>query len=109
MAAKKGAGKHKVVPTIDFEEIVVDLPAVEQLDRDYFAYGQQVIEDRAVPSAADGLKFGAAAAAPPPAIPPTLPGGAAPLPMALPPHAATEGAAPQPVVPRSRPPANAAR
>ena len=56
MAAKKGAGKHKVVPTIDFEEIVVDLPAVEQLDRDYFAYGQQVIEDRAVPSAADGLK-----------------------------------------------------
>ncbi len=56
MAAKKGAGKHKVVPTIDFEEIVVDLPAVEQLDRDYFAYGQQVIEDRAVPLAADGLK-----------------------------------------------------
>ncbi|MFN8021695.1 MAG: DNA topoisomerase (ATP-hydrolyzing) subunit A [Acidimicrobiales bacterium] len=56
MAAKKSAGKHRVVPTIDFQEVVVDLPAVEQLDRDYFAYGQQVIEDRAVPSAADGLK-----------------------------------------------------
>lgn len=60
MAATKGKGapkgKHRVVPTADFEEIVVELPAVEQLDRDYFAYGQQVIEDRAVPSAADGLK-----------------------------------------------------
>ena len=63
-----------------------------------------------LPSAADGLKFGAAAAAPPPAIPPTLPGGAAPLPMALPPHAATEGVPAQPPAgPRSRPPANAAR
>ncbi|MEZ5250166.1 MAG: DNA gyrase subunit A [Ilumatobacteraceae bacterium] len=60
MAATKGKGaskgKPRVVPTADFEEVVVELPAVEQLDRDYFAYGQQVIEDRAVPSAADGLK-----------------------------------------------------
>ena len=45
-----------MVAEADFEETVVDLPAVEQLDKDYFAYGQQVIEDRAVPSAADGLK-----------------------------------------------------
>ncbi|MCX6521575.1 MAG: DNA topoisomerase (ATP-hydrolyzing) subunit A [Actinobacteria bacterium] len=61
MAASKskagGAkGKSRVVAEADFEEIIVDLPAVEQLDKDYFAYGQQVIEDRAVPSAADGLK-----------------------------------------------------
>lgn len=56
MAASKGKGKHRVVPTVEFEEVIVELPAVEQLDRDYFAYGQQVIEDRAVPSAADGLK-----------------------------------------------------
>lgn len=52
----KGAKGKRVVPTADFEETIVDLPAVEQLDKDYFAYGQQVIEDRAVPSAADGLK-----------------------------------------------------
>lgn len=60
MAAKKSGApkgaKNRVVAAADFEEVIVDLPAVEQLDRDYFAYGQQVIEDRAVPSAADGLK-----------------------------------------------------
>jgi DNA gyrase subunit A len=56
MATSKRTTKHKVVAEADFEETIVELPAVEQLDRDYFAYGQQVIEDRAVPSAADGLK-----------------------------------------------------
>ena len=59
-SAGKGKGAKgkggRVVAEADFEETVVDLPAVEQLDKDYFAYGQQVIEDRAVPSAADGLK-----------------------------------------------------
>jgi DNA gyrase subunit A len=55
-AAKAGKRSSRVVAEADFEETVVDLPAVEQLDKDYFAYGQQVIEDRAVPSAADGLK-----------------------------------------------------
>ena len=54
--AGKAKQQHRVVPTADFEETIIDLPAVEQLDKDYFAYGQQVIEDRAVPSAADGLK-----------------------------------------------------
>ncbi len=58
MAASKskGARQTRVVAEADFTETIVDLPAVEQLDKDYFAYGQQVIEDRAVPSAADGLK-----------------------------------------------------
>jgi DNA gyrase subunit A len=58
MAAGRSKGKkaNRVVAEADFEETIVDLPAVEQLDKDYFAYGQQVIEDRAVPSAADGLK-----------------------------------------------------
>lgn len=63
MAARKGnpksgkGGKQRGPGlALEFEETIVDLPAVEQLDRDYFAYGQQVIEDRAVPSAADGLK-----------------------------------------------------
>lgn len=60
MAARKGGtkgGKGRGPSlALEFEETIVELPAVEQLDRDYFAYGQQVIEDRAVPSAADGLK-----------------------------------------------------
>jgi DNA gyrase subunit A len=56
MATKGKKSKHQVVAEFDFEETIVELPAVEQLDKDYFAYGQQVIEDRAVPSAADGLK-----------------------------------------------------
>ncbi len=54
--ATKGKKPARVVPQLEFDETIVELPAVEQLDRDYFAYGQQVIEDRAVPSAADGLK-----------------------------------------------------
>ena len=54
--ATKGKKQSRVVAEADFQEIIVELPAVEQLDKDYFAYGQQVIEDRAVPSAADGLK-----------------------------------------------------
>lgn len=66
-----------------------------------------------LPPAAEGLKFGAAAAMPPPtapaALPGAAPGGAGPLPTALPPQAATEGGAPQPGLPRSRPPANVAR
>ncbi len=60
MAARKGGAKsgkgRGPSLALEFEETIVELPAVEQLDRDYFAYGQQVIEDRAVPSAADGLK-----------------------------------------------------
>lgn len=56
MARSKGKQSTRVVAEADFEETIVELPAVEQLDKDYFAYGQQVIEDRAVPSAADGLK-----------------------------------------------------
>ncbi len=56
MAATKGRKPARVVAAADFTEVIVELPAVEQLDKDYFAYGQQVIEDRAVPSAADGLK-----------------------------------------------------
>jgi DNA gyrase subunit A len=60
MATRKGgqkSGKSRGPSlALEFEETIVELPAVEQLDRDYFAYGQQVIEDRAVPSAADGLK-----------------------------------------------------
>lgn len=54
--ATKGKKPVRVVPSLEFDETIVELPAVEQLDKDYFAYGQQVIEDRAVPSAADGLK-----------------------------------------------------
>lgn len=53
--AKPGRGQLAGL-ALGFDETVVDLSAVEQLDKDYFAYGQQVIEDRAVPSAADGLK-----------------------------------------------------
>ncbi len=56
MAASKGRRSGRVVAEADFTETIVDLSAAEQLDKDYFAYGQQVIEDRAVPSAADGLK-----------------------------------------------------
>lgn len=66
-----------------------------------------------LPSATDGLKFGAAAAPPGAAVPPTLPavppGGVAPLPAALPTQPMTEGTASQPALPRNRPPVSAAR
>ena len=51
--AKKPAGGTNL---FEFTENVVALPAADQLDRDYFAYAEQVIQDRAVPSALDGLK-----------------------------------------------------
>ena len=50
---KKPAGGTNL---FEFTENIVALPAAEQLDRDYFAYAEQVIQDRAVPSALDGLK-----------------------------------------------------
>ena len=50
---KKPAGGTNL---FEFTENVVALPAAEQLDRDYFSYAEQVIQDRAVPSALDGLK-----------------------------------------------------
>lgn len=50
------ARKKPPTSTVDFTEEIIELGAAEQLDRDYFQYAQQVIEDRAVPSAADGLK-----------------------------------------------------
>ena len=51
--SKKPAGGSNL---FEFSENVVALPAAEQLDRDYFAYAEQVILDRALPAAADGLK-----------------------------------------------------
>ncbi len=50
---KKPAGGTNL---FEFTENVVALPAAEQLDRDYYSYAEQVIQDRAVPSALDGLK-----------------------------------------------------
>ncbi|MEQ1703604.1 MAG: DNA gyrase subunit A, partial [Ilumatobacteraceae bacterium] len=51
--SKKPAGGTNL---FEFTENVVALPAAEQLDRDYYSYAEQVIQDRAVPSALDGLK-----------------------------------------------------
>ncbi|MFK7918878.1 MAG: DNA gyrase subunit A [Ilumatobacter sp.] len=51
MARKKKAPAAPV-----FNETVVELSAGDQLDRDYFAYARAVVEDRAIPAAADGLK-----------------------------------------------------
>ncbi len=67
-----------------------------------------------LPPATEGLKFGSAAAPSPGPMPPTLPGlpsgGVPPLPTALPPQAATEGAVPpQPGAPRNRPAPGTAR
>lgn len=52
MARKK---KTPTPPPV-FNETVVGLSAGDQLDRDYFAYARAVVEDRAIPAAADGLK-----------------------------------------------------
>lgn len=50
------ARKKKTTPPVEFIETIVGLSAGDQLDRDYFAYAQAVVEDRAIPAAADGLK-----------------------------------------------------
>lgn len=50
------ARKKKTAPVVEFTEDVVDLGAVDQLDKDYYAFADYVIGDRAVPSALDGLK-----------------------------------------------------
>ncbi len=50
------ARKKKSAPVVEFTEDVVDLGAVEQLNKDYFAFSDYVVGDRAVPSASDGLK-----------------------------------------------------
>lgn len=50
------ARKKKAAAVVEFTETIVGLAAADQLDRDYFAYTTAVIEDRAIPSAADGLK-----------------------------------------------------
>jgi len=52
MARKKKAAAK----LFDFTETIVELSAGDQLDRDYFAYARAVVEDRAIPAAADGLK-----------------------------------------------------
>ncbi|MEP6298726.1 MAG: DNA gyrase subunit A, partial [Ilumatobacter sp.] len=52
MARKKKAAAE----LFDFTETIVALSAGDQLDRDYFAYARAVVEDRAIPAAADGLK-----------------------------------------------------
>ena len=48
--------KKKQAELFEFIETIVELSAGDQLDRDYFAYAQAVVEDRAIPAAADGLK-----------------------------------------------------
>ena len=50
------AKKSAVVATADFVETIVELDATEALDADYGDYAKEVIDDRAVPRAADGLK-----------------------------------------------------
>ena len=48
--------KPAAVATADFVETIVELDATEALDADYGDYAKEVIDDRAVPRAADGLK-----------------------------------------------------
>ncbi len=48
--------KKKAPELFEFTETIVGLSAGDQLDRDYFAYARAVVEDRAIPAAADGLK-----------------------------------------------------
>ena len=48
--------KPAAVATKDFVETIVELDATEALDTDYGDYAKEVIDDRAVPRAADGLK-----------------------------------------------------
>jgi DNA gyrase subunit A len=50
------ARKKKAAAAVEFTETIVGLSAGDQLDRDYFAYARAVVEDRAIPAAADGLK-----------------------------------------------------
>ncbi len=50
------ARKKKAATPVVFTETIVELSAGDQLDRDYFAYARAVVEDRAIPAAADGLK-----------------------------------------------------
>ena len=50
------AKKSAAVATADFVETIVELDATEALDADYGDYAKEVIDDRAVPRAADGLK-----------------------------------------------------
>ncbi len=62
-----------------------------------------------LPPATEGLKFGAAAAVPPPSPPAGAAPPPAPLPTGLPVQAATEGATLVPGTARNRPPPNATR
>ncbi len=48
--------KKTTQPPVEFNETLIELSAGDQLDRDYFAYARAVVEDRAIPAAADGLK-----------------------------------------------------
>lgn len=50
------ARKKKAAAAVKFTETIIELSAGDQLDRDYFAYARAVVEDRAIPAAADGLK-----------------------------------------------------
>jgi len=50
------ARKKKTAAAVKFTETIIELSAGDQLDRDYFAYARAVVEDRAIPAAADGLK-----------------------------------------------------
>ena len=54
--AKAKTKKGAAVPTAQFTETIVELDATEALDADYGDYAKEVIDDRAVPRAADGLK-----------------------------------------------------
>ncbi len=48
--------RKKTAAAVKFTETIIELSAGDQLNRDYFAYARAVVEDRAIPAAADGLK-----------------------------------------------------
>jgi DNA gyrase subunit A len=56
MATKKAKKAAKGALPDVFTETIIDLDATEALDADYGDYAKEVIDDRAVPRAADGLK-----------------------------------------------------
>jgi DNA gyrase subunit A len=55
MATRKKKASAGPLPSV-FTETIVELDATEALDADYGDYAKEVIDDRAVPRAADGLK-----------------------------------------------------
>ncbi len=54
--AKKAKSSAGPIGRVGFVETIVELDATEALDADYGDYAREVINDRAVPRAADGLK-----------------------------------------------------